>query len=603
MSSDNPPILSLDALSVRLPRNADRDYAIRNVSLDLHRNQILCLVGESGSGKSIASNAVMRLLPPGVTVESGRVLFDGRDLLALNESDMRQVRGAQIAMVFQEPMTALNPLHSVGEQIAEMFRIHSSLGKRDIDRKVEELLDEVRLPDPRAAMRAYPHELSGGQRQRAMIAMALALEPRVLIADEPTTALDVTTQAQILKLIRDLQRRKGTAVLFITHDFGVVAEIADRVAVMQQGELVEIGPAEQVLNRPGHDYTRKLIAAVPPLTPPDPSPISDAQALVIKGVSKTYRQGGLLKRRRRVTQALDQVSLSLPKGATLGIVGESGSGKSTLARCIVRLLAPDEGHIRMGDVDLATLSKRQWRKEARRVQMVFQDPYGSLNPRRRVGDLIAQGPVAHGMSRKEALERARKLLELVDLDPGGMDRFPHEFSGGQRQRIGLARALALQPEILVADEPVSALDVSVQAQVLTLLRDLKDRLGLSMIFVTHDLRVAAQVCDVVAVMQSGQVVEYGLAADVFTRPRHPYTQQLLAAIPGREWSGKTAAVAAGDVDAATAADAAATAAAADTAGGASGRASAADGPAHGAQSVARGSSPASGRDGDAPVSD
>ncbi|HLU15681.1 MAG TPA: ABC transporter ATP-binding protein [Burkholderiaceae bacterium] len=539
MSNNNQPILSLDALSIRLPRNADRDYAIQNINLDLYRNQILCLVGESGSGKSIASNAIMRLLPPGVNVESGRILFEGQDLLSLNEAAMRQVRGAQIAMVFQEPMTALNPLHTIGEQIFEMFRLHTSLSKREINRKVLDLLDEVRLPDPAAAARAYPHELSGGQRQRAMIAMALALEPKVLIADEPTTALDVTTQAQILKLIRDLQRRKGTAVLFITHDFGVVAEIADRVAVMQQGELVELGPAEEVLNRPQHEYTQKLIAAVPPLTPPEPAPIGDEPALVISEVSKTYRQGGLLSRRRRVTHALDQVSLTLPKGATLGVVGESGSGKSTLARCIVRLLTPDAGHIRLGDIDLATMSKRQWRSEARRVQMVFQDPFGSLNPRRRVGDLIAQGPIAHGVPRKEALERARKLLELVDLDPGGMDRYPHEFSGGQRQRIGLARALALQPEILVADEPVSALDVSVQAQVLTLLRDLKDRLGLSMIFVTHDLRVAAQVCDVVAVMQSGQVVEYGLAADVFTRPQHPYTQQLLTAIPGREWSGYT----------------------------------------------------------------
>lgn len=539
MSNNNQPILSLDALSIRLPRNADRDYAIQNINLDLYRNQILCLVGESGSGKSIASNAIMRLLPPGVNVESGRILFEGQDLLSLNEAAMRQVRGAQIAMVFQEPMTALNPLHTIGEQIFEMFRLHTSLSKREINRKVLDLLDEVRLPDPAAAARAYPHELSGGQRQRAMIAMALALEPKVLIADEPTTALDVTTQAQILKLIRDLQRRKGTAVLFITHDFGVVAEIADRVAVMQQGELVELGPAEEVLNRPQHEYTQKLIAAVPPLTPPEPAPIGDEPALVISEVSKTYRQGGLLSRRRRVTHALDQVSLTLPKGATLGVVGESGSGKSTLARCIVRLLTPDAGHIRLGDIDLATMSKRQWRSEAKRVQMVFQDPFGSLNPRRRVGDLIAQGPIAHGVPRKEALERARKLLELVDLDPGGMDRYPHEFSGGQRQRIGLARALALQPEILVADEPVSALDVSVQAQVLTLLRDLKDRLGLSMIFVTHDLRVAAQVCDVVAVMQSGQVVEYGLAADVFTRPQHPYTQQLLTAIPGREWSGYT----------------------------------------------------------------
>lgn len=536
-ASASSPILSLEGLSVKLPANADRAYAISNIDLTLSPNEILCVVGESGSGKSMASSAIMRLLPPGLTASAGRVVFDGQDLLTLDEAQMRKVRGAQIAMVFQEPMTALNPLHTVGQQISEMFRIHTNMGRGEIDRRVLDLLDEVRLPDPEAAIRAFPHELSGGQRQRAMIAMALALEPRVLIADEPTTALDVTTQAQILKLIRDLQRRKGTAVLFITHDFGVVAEIADRVAVMQQGELVEVGDADTVLNAPTHPYTRKLIAAVPPLSPPPRREVSTQPALIISDVSKTYRQRGLLRRAGRVTRALDRVSMTLPKGATLGIVGESGSGKSTLARCIVRLLVPDSGHIHIDDVDMATLSKRQLRAATRRVQMVFQDPFASLNPRRRVGDLLTQGPIAHGVPRAQAHQKARDLLELVDLDPAVIDRFPHEFSGGQRQRIGLARALALEPDILVADEPVSALDVSVQAQVLTLLRDLKDRLGLSMIFVTHDLRVAAQVCDHVAVMQSGRVVEMGPVADVFVNPQDPYTQQLLAAIPGREWSG------------------------------------------------------------------
>ena len=532
------PILRLDGLSVRLPRNADREHAIIDVSLALAPNEILCLVGESGSGKSITTSAIMRLLPPGVSADAGAIVFEERNLLTLGEAQMREVRGAQIAMVFQEPMTALNPLHTVGRQIGELFRIHTDLGTRAIDQRVRELLDEVRLPDPQSAARAYPHELSGGQRQRAMIAMALALEPRVLIADEPTTALDVTTQAQILHLIRDLQKRKGTAVLFITHDFGVVAEIADRVAVMQHGRLVEQGPAAQLLNAPAHPYTRQLIAAVPPLRPPQATRVNPIPALVVSDVSKIYRTGGFLGRGARITQALDHVSLEVPKGATLGVVGESGSGKSTLARCIVRLIDPDGGHIRIGDVDLATMSRRQLRAGTQRVQMVFQDPFASLNPRRRAGQLVAQGPMAHGMPRREALAKARSLFALVGLDPAAIDRFPHEFSGGQRQRIGLARALALDPEILIADEPVSALDVSVQAQVLRLLGDLKNRLGLSMLFVTHDLRVAAQICDVVVVMKDGKVVEAGPTADVFANPQATYTRELLEAIPGRDWSAR-----------------------------------------------------------------
>ena len=541
------PLLRIDRLDVTLPPGADRSHAIRGLSLELSANEILCVVGESGSGKSMTASALMRLLPTGVTVGAGGIEFDGRDLLALTEAQMREVRGAQIAMVFQEPMTALNPLRTVGDQIGEMFRIHTDLADAEIQRKVLALLGEVRIPDPQASARAYPHELSGGQRQRAMIAMALALEPRVLIADEPTTALDVTTQAQILELIRDLQRRKGTAVLFITHDFGVVAEIADRVAVMQHGLLVEQGPVRQVLEAPTHPYTKQLIAAVPPLAPPPPKAIAAEPALVVENLTKTYRTGGFLGRGARVTRALDDVSLVLPKGATLGIVGESGSGKSTMARCLVRLLDPDSGGIRIGDVDLAAMSRRELRSATQRVQMVFQDPFASLNPRRRAGDLVAQGPVAHGVPRRQALARARELFELVGLEPNAVDRYPHEFSGGQRQRIGLARALALEPEILVADEPVSALDVSVQAQVLELLADLKSRLGLSMIFVTHDLRVAAQICDEVAVMQHGRVVESGPAAKVFTEPAHAYTQALIEAIPGRHWSERVAAQAEGDL--------------------------------------------------------
>jgi peptide/nickel transport system ATP-binding protein len=369
-----------------------------------------------------------------------------------------------------------------------------------------------------------------------MIAMALALDPKLLIADEPTTALDVTTQAQILKLIRDLQQRKKTAVLFITHDFGVVAEIADRVVVMQHGRIVEQGTAHQVLSHPAHPYTRQLIAAVPPLKAPPPRPLSSENILTISNVSKTYRTGGFLGRGARVTAAVKDTSLDLPKGATLGIVGESGSGKSTLARCIVRLIDPDTGSIVLNGKDWAKLSREKVRRETRHIQMVFQDPFASLNPRRKAAELVAQGPIVHGTPRAAAIAEARKLFELVGLDPSAGDRYPHEFSGGQRQRIGLARALALKPDVLVADEPVSALDVSVQAQVLKLLADLRQRLGLSIIFITHDLRVAAQICDLVAVMKDGAVVEQGLVADVFGHPKHPYTKALLDSIPGGEFA-------------------------------------------------------------------
>ncbi|WP_210489718.1 ABC transporter ATP-binding protein [Microvirga antarctica] len=528
-------ILSLEGLTVSLPPGADRSFALEDVSLALRPNEILCVVGESGSGKSMMAGAILGLLPDDVYATAGKVVLEGENLLAFSDEALQKIRGARIGMIFQEPMTALNPLLTIGDQIAEMFETHTDLGAGIIRDRVLDLLRDVHIPDPEAARRAYPHELSGGQRQRAMIAMALALEPRLLIADEPTTALDVTTQAQILKLIRELQQRKGTAVLFITHDFGVVAEIADRVAVMQKGRLVEEGLADDVLNHPQHSYTRALIAAVPPLLPPPAQQTGSDIILRIEHVSKTYRKGGLLARSRRVTHAVNDVTLSLPRGGTLGIVGESGSGKSTLARCMVRLLDPDKGSIWLGDTDLATLSRKDMRAATQRIQMVYQDPFASLNPRRRAGELVAQGPIIHGESRALAQARVKELFALVGLDPDSTERFPHEFSGGQRQRIGLARALALNPEVLVADEPVSALDVSVQAQVLRLLADLRSRLGLSMIFITHDLRVAAQICDRIAVMKDGAVVEEGLTADVFTAPRHPYTRALLASVPGRDW--------------------------------------------------------------------
>jgi len=531
MSDDNT-ILSIEHLGVRLPHGADRPHALSDVSLSIASNEILCVVGESGSGKSMMANAIMRLLPNEMTIDSGRMLFEGRDLCAASVSEMREVRGAGIAMIFQEPMTALNPLRTIGDQIAEMFSIHTNFSKAEINAKVLALLADVHIPNPKVAAKVYPHELSGGQRQRAMIAMALALDPKLLIADEPTTALDVTTQARSLKLIRELQRRKKTAVLFITHDFGVVAEIADRVVVMQHGVVVEQGAAAKVLNEPQHPYTRQLIAAVPPLNAPPPRALSKENILAIADVSKTYRTGGFLGRGARVTPAVQNVSLALPRGATLGIVGESGSGKSTLARCIVRLIDPDAGSIVLDGNDWAKLSREKVRRETRHIQMVFQDPFASLNPRRKAAELVAQGPILHGTPRATAIAEARELFALVGLDPSAGDRFPHEFSGGQRQRIGLARALALKPAVLVADEPVSALDVSVQAQVLKLLADLRRQLGLSIIFITHDLRVAAQICDLVAVMKDGAVVEQGLAAEVFGNPQHAYTRALLDSIPG-----------------------------------------------------------------------
>ncbi len=532
------PLLSIEGLDICLPAGADRALAVGGASLTLARNEILCVVGESGSGKSLTARAVMGLLPaPHVRVTRGAIRFGGEDLVQASAERMRQVRGGEISMVFQEPMTALNPVMRIGAQVDEVIRFHAKLPRGARRARALELVEDVGLPDPPRILSAYPHELSGGQRQRAMIAMALAMEPKVLIADEPTTALDVTTQARILDLIKALQASHGTGVLFITHDFGVVADIADRVAVMQQGVVVEVGAAKQVLGAPQHPYTRALIAAVPSLVPRAVREISTEPLIVAKGLVKTYGGGrGFFRKAASGTRALDEVDLTLHRGETLGVVGESGSGKSTLARAIVRLLDVEAGTLHYRDTDLLSLDRAGMRAHRAGLQMVFQDPYGSLNPRSRVGRIVADGPVTLGTPRPDAERRAREMLELVGLDASAFERFPHEFSGGQRQRIGLARALALGPEILVADEPVSALDVSVQAQVLELLARIREELGLSMIFITHDLRVAAQVCDRIAVMRLGKVVETGATAELFERAEHEYTRELLAAVPGRAWT-------------------------------------------------------------------
>ena len=481
----------------------------------------------------------MGLLPaPHVRADRGSILFNGENIIKASDGRLREIRGSEISMIFQEPMTALNPVMSIGNQIDEVFRFHVKLTSQERASKALKLLEDVNLPDPQHIMEAFPHQLSGGQRQRAMIAMALALRPKILIADEPTTALDVTTQAQILKLIKDMQGVYNTGVLFITHDFGVVADIADRVAVMQMGEVVETGSVEQVLNQPQHPYTQALIAAVPRLQPRPARPRSEETVLQVKALHKTFGGGksffGFGKANRKV-DAVKDVQLDLRRGETLGVVGESGSGKSTLARCIIRLMESNSGQILLEGVDLSGLGRAAMRPMRRKIQMVFQDPFASLNPRIKVGDIIAQGPVIQGSNKKQAEQRARELLEIVGLDKRAFDRFPHEFSGGQRQRIGIARSLALNPEILIADEPVSALDVSIQAQILSLLDKIRLQMNLSMIFITHDLRVAAQVCDRLAVMRYGEVVEAGATESVFADPQHEYTQALLAAVPGQGW--------------------------------------------------------------------
>ncbi|WP_249976184.1 ABC transporter ATP-binding protein [Vreelandella olivaria] len=540
MTTDTP-VLSVDGLVVETTDTSPKQI-LKGVSFEIDAGETLCLVGESGSGKSVSSLTTMGLLPHNnLRAVSGHIRLDGEDLLHATPKRLSQLRGSRMAMIFQEPMTALNPVLTVGKQLDEVLACHTNAPSTQRRARVHEALEHVHLPDIQRIYASFPHQLSGGQRQRIMIAMALLLKPRLLIADEPTTALDVTTQHQILKLIRELQQKYGTAVLFITHDMGVVVDIADRVCVMNNGAIVEQGPVRDVLSAPKEAYTHRLLTAVPSLTPRSPRPEQSLKRVLdVYELAKEYAPPrhlfSWLHRTHTGTRAVNNVSFQLLEGRTLGIVGESGSGKSTLARCVMRLISPTGGTVRVSGQDIADLSPRSLKPHRGRIQMVFQDPYRSLNPRLSIGQSLIEGPINYGKPRRAALAQARELLELVGLPSDAIGRFPHQFSGGQRQRIAIARALAMEPDVIVADEAVSALDVSVQAQVLALLNDIQQRLGVAVLFITHDLRVAAQICDDVLVMQHGQVVEYGPTQQVLGNPQAAYTRQLIDVAPGRSWN-------------------------------------------------------------------
>ncbi len=526
----------LEIRDLRIALNGDDDkQVVKGLNLSIEPGQTMCLVGESGSGKSLSALATMGLLPNVLKPIAGSISLKGENLLEANAARMRSLRAVSMSMIFQEPMTALNPVARVGQQIEEVLEFHSDLSQSARRSRVKEMMEAVHLPDVDKMYRSFPHQLSGGQRQRIMIAMALVMRPQLLIADEPTTALDVTTQAQILSLIRELREDQGSAVLFITHDMGVVSEIADDVTVLKLGEVMETQGVDNLLRHPQTDYTRDLLQSVPSQVPRMArASQSDQIVLATDDLCKTYGGGGFLSKGREVKAAQD-VSISITKGRTLGIVGESGSGKTTVARCIMRLIDPTSGSIMVGGKDIATMSQKELKPQRKNIQIVFQDPMRSLNPRIEVGQSIIEGPLNFGVARDTAMARARELLELVGLPASAVDRFPHQFSGGQRQRIAIARALAMDPDVLVADEAVSALDVSVQAQVLDLLAELQERLGLGILFITHDLGVAAQICDDVLVMQRGRVVEYGAAGQVLGSPQQDYTKALIAAAPGRHW--------------------------------------------------------------------
>ncbi len=528
------PVLKISDLCVRTDGRQQKAL-LEGVGFEINAGETLCVVGESGSGKSITSLSVMGLLPRGISRPEGSIVLDGEEIIGASQRRYRQLRASRMAMVFQEPMTALNPVHKVGRQIEEVLRLHTRQTGKECRDQVIAMLEAVHMPDVEAIYNAYPHQLSGGQRQRVVISMALVLKPRLLIADEPTTALDVTTQKQILALIKELQRKNDTAVMFITHDFGVVAEIADRIVVMNKGRVVEQGDRQTILSQPADPYTRMLISSVPSLVPRSREEPSAESVLNVSHLNKTYGGRRFFAGTSRVVAAAQDVDLTVRRGEIVGIVGESGSGKSTVARCIARLIEPTSGSINVDGQEIAQTSRRALRRFRTDFQIVFQDPYRSLNPRRCIDESMIEGLLNFGTPRSKAIVKARELLALVGIDPDGMRRYPHQFSGGQRQRICIARALALEPKLLVADEAVSALDVSVQAQILRLFEDIRKLTGVGILFITHDLRVAAQICDTIIVMQKGRIVEAGKVGPVLTQPRHDYTRTLIESAPGRFW--------------------------------------------------------------------
>jgi peptide/nickel transport system ATP-binding protein len=530
------PLLQVSGLSVDFASPQGAVRVVDDLSFDLRAGETLCIAGESGSGKSVTALSLMGLLPkPGGRIAAGSAIFDGTDLLALPERRMAAIRGHEIAMIFQEPMTSLNPILAIGHQLIEGPMRHLGLSRKVATERAVEMLDAVRIAEPRRRLKQYPHELSGGMRQRVMIAMAMACRPKILIADEPTTALDVTVQAQILKLMQDLQRETGTAIILITHDMGVVAETADRAVIMRRGRAVETGEVSRIFLQQQHDYTRALLAAVPkfadgaraPVPLPAEAPLLEVRDLVVRF---DVRGGGLLPRVTQRVHAVEKISFDLKPGETLALVGESGCGKSTTGKALLRLV-PSQGKVQFQG---ATLGRgagdvKAWR---RHMQMIFQDPMASLDPRMTVGDLVAEPLVIHGIAAgAEIRDRVAALFQRVGLTADHMARYPHEFSGGQRQRICIARALTLGPQIIVADECVSALDVSIQAQILELLKELQDELGVAYLFISHDMAVVEQVSHRVAVMYLGQIVEMGPAQAVLGDPRHPYTKKLLSAVP------------------------------------------------------------------------
>jgi microcin C transport system ATP-binding protein len=525
------PLLSVRDLSVAFTQGGHETLAVDRVSFDVARGETVALVGESGSGKSVSALSVLKLLPyPAASHPSGQVLFEGEDLLAKSEKALRKVRGNQVTMIFQEPMTSLNPLHTIEQQIGEVLKVHQGMGDRQARERTLELLLEVGIREPEKRLGAYPHQLSGGQRQRVMIAMSLANEPKLLIADEPTTALDVTVQAQILELLDRLKRANGMSMLFITHDLGIVRRIADKVCVMTRGRIVEAGPTERIFSDPQHEYTRHLLAAEPKGHPPE-ADASAAQVITGQDLRVWFPiKRGFFRRTVDHVKAVDGIDVTVRAGQTLGVVGESGSGKTTLGLALARMIS-SEGEIRLGDRRIDAYTFKAMRPLRREMQIVFQDPFGSLSPRMSVAEIIEEGLRIHE-PRLSAAERDAAVVDVlgeVGLDPETRFRYPHEFSGGQRQRIAIARAMVLKPRFVMLDEPTSALDMSVQAQVVDLLRDLQRRHGLAYLFISHDLKVVRALANEVIVMRNGKVVEAGPAEQIFERPQTDYTRALIAA--------------------------------------------------------------------------